>query len=131
MVLKLRIMYMKTNKVSKNRRSKTEMGACAQHRSFFCPFDHFNHPAEGWQPQLRVVPLVAGGLAPTHAPRQRRGGKSRRENRPQKKMLKTKVEPTMYMKKKNQMTVCPTEKTPFSHNCNVILRKNTRILHKS
>jgi len=35
MLLKLCIMYMKTNKVSQNRRSKTEMGACAQHRSDF------------------------------------------------------------------------------------------------
>jgi hypothetical protein len=90
-------MYMKINEVSSIRRSKTEMGACAQDRS-----GSISSAASTilWRAraQLGVAPLV-GELATTHASRQ--GRKSRGGSARPIKMLKMKVDPEMYMKTKD------------------------------
>ena len=101
--------------LSSNRRSKTEMGACAKDRSGFVPSAASTIRRRARRAQLGAAPLLVGGPTTTHASRQRR--KSRGGQRAPIKMLKMKVDPEMCMKTKEQTTICPTQKTTFLPGC--------------
>jgi hypothetical protein len=62
---------MKRKQLSSNRRSKTEMGACAKDGIGFVPLAASPVRWRARQAQLGVVPPLVGELATTHASRQR------------------------------------------------------------
>jgi len=104
-------MYMKTNEVISNRRSKREMG-WPQRPLWFYPLDHCNPPGGG--PSERNSALHIGWSGDPQPPRVEVEGKSP-AGEPQQpiKMLKMKVEPVMCMKSKGHVTIYPTQKMTF------------------
>jgi hypothetical protein len=103
---------MKRKELSSNRRLKTEMGACAEDRSGFVPSVASTIRRRARRAQLSVAPLPVGGTR--NNPRvAAEGKKTRGGQRATQKMLKMQVDPEMYMKTKDWMTICPTQKTTF------------------
>jgi hypothetical protein len=91
------------------------MGACAQDRSASVASAASTILRRARRAQPSIARLLVGGLATT--PRRGRGGKSRGRQRATQKMLKTEVDPEMYMKTKDHVTMCPTQKTTFLPSC--------------
>jgi hypothetical protein len=106
---------MKRNELSSNRRSKTEMGACADDHSGLVLSAASTIRRRARRAQLGAAPPLVGGLTTTRASR-RRGKKSRGRARTI-KMLKMKIDPTMCMKTNTHMTISPKQKMTFLHNC--------------
>ena len=117
-------MCMKRNELSSNRRSKTEMGACAQDRSGFIPSAASTIRWRARRAQLGVAPPVGG---PQH-PRVEAEGKVARGTA--QKMLKMKIDPTMCMKTNKTDDNLPDTKDDISTQLHAILQRSTRILQK-
>ena len=122
-------MCMKINELSSNRRSKTEMGACAQDRSGFVPSAASTIRRRARRAQLGVAPLPVGGLATTHASRQRRKSRAGRTRAPI-KMLKMKDRSGNVYENKGPGDNLPDTKDDISARLHAILHRNTRILQK-
>jgi len=105
-------MYMKRNGLSSIRRSKTEKGACAHDHSRFVPTTAASTMQRrlGWRSSALHRCWRWDLQQPMR--RNRRGKVARGGNEPR-EMLKMKQPPWMCMKTKDQMTICPTQKTPF------------------
>ena len=117
---------MKINEVSSIRRSKTEMGACAQDRSGSIPSAASTILWRA-RAQLGVAPLV-GELATTHASRQ--GRKSRVGKRATHKDVKNEDRSGNVYENKGPCDNLPDAKDDISARLHANLHRNARILQK-
>jgi hypothetical protein len=116
------MMCMKTNALSSNRRSNTEVEACGQERSGCVPTTASSSGGGLGERISGVAPLLVGGTR-SNPTCHNSGQKDPRGSLAPQEMLKMKEPPGMCMKTKDRMTICPTQKMTFLPGCTPFYRE--------